>query len=610
MGDNEASASPARARNEAASCSTSTPGFIFTPVTSRRTTFDTVDTNATESDSNRAHAGRKSNYHAKRGSRSRRHLTPEDYTKSICAHSRRSITSCIYPGQCYIDLAAWLQRPQSSYQDDHCLAVLYDLALEGPSRVRYLRSNDLQELNAHPRSEQDAGQVLLLRGYLSPAWVSLIGGKYQVDPEFFHRHLEFFVTLVSRGVYAYPSLPSTSTNIRKLCITTILYQERAKRTGPKADLQVRRIGESETMATYRRQYQTGGHCGDSIVREFESLDEEYSLLEQDISICIVKNGSGWLAIVWLDVGRDLTLGLSGPWTQSQGLSGRNREPFPIMQHHPKMTVRQTAVERAVEANNSQHPAVDYQSRATIPQSTALLPFELETFLDEKSTRNNAMYALSNIFRHAAFSEAQVLSVLERQIEHELGVMQPEDMRSHTLDNLQYFSSILTRHIRHIRNAVRALKSKDDEFSIGGDPAIISVTMDSLNLDFEDLLSRALDLYERCKDGMGVMQNRAIIVESRKAIEQSERVKKLTMLASFFVPLSFSTSVFGMNFREFGQGRLSVWLFAVVSIPIILVSLCFYLWDVWAWICVVCSGTRRFIMGIPKRRFQRQQRFFT
>jgi hypothetical protein len=73
-----------------------------------------------------------------------------------------------------------------------------------------------------------------------------------------------------------------------------LYQERAKRTGPKVDLQARRIEEFEAMATYRRKYQVAGQCGDSIVREFESLDEEYSLLEQDISICIVRNGSGWL----------------------------------------------------------------------------------------------------------------------------------------------------------------------------------------------------------------------------------------------------------------------------------------------------------------------------
>jgi Mg2+ and Co2+ transporter CorA len=281
-----------------------------------------------------------------------------------------------------------------------------------------------------------------------------------------------------------------------------------------------------------------------------------------------------------------------------------------MQHHAKMTVRQTVVERAAEANNSQHPAVAYESRATIPQSAALLPFELETFLDEKNARNNAMYALSNIFRHAAFSEAQVLNVLDRQIEHELGVMQPEDMRSHTLDNLQYFSSILTRHIRHIRNALRALKSTDNEFSAGGDAAITSATRESLMVDFDELLSRALDLYERCKDGMGVMQNRAIIVESRKAIEQSERVKKLTMLASFFVPLSFSTSVFGMNFQEFGQGHLSVWLFAVVSIPIIVLSFCFYMWDMWAWTCVGFWMIRRFIISILEWRFRRQKRSLT
>ena len=271
-----------------------------------------------------------------------------------------------------------------------------------------------------------------------------------------------------------------------------------------------------------------------------------------------------------------------------------------------MTVRQTVVERAVEAT-TKHPAVDYESRTVIPQSTGLLPFELETFIDEMSARENAMYALSNIFRHAAFSESQVLNVLDLQVEHELGILQPEKIRSHTLDNLQYFSSILTRHIRYIRDALRTLKLEENEFSTGGDPTITSDMSKSLVTDFDELLQRALDLHERCKDGMGVMQNRAIIVESRKAIEQSERVKKLTMLASFFVPLSFSTSVFGMNFKQFGQGELSVWLFAVISIPIVVLSFCFYLWDVWAWICGVFWSTWRFITGISEWRYRRQKR---
>ena len=75
-----------------------------------------------------------------------------------------------------------------------------------------------------------------------------------------------------------------------------------------------------------------------------------------------------------------------------------------------------------------------------------------------------------------------------------------------------------------------------------------------------------------------MMNRAVVAESRKAIDQAERLKRLTLLATFFIPLSFTTSLFGMNFEELGQGHLHVWLFAVVSAPVLVLSYCAYVWD--------------------------------
>jgi hypothetical protein len=107
----------------------------------------------------------------------------------------------------------------------------------------------------------------------------MIGGKYHIDPEFFHRHLDFLITLIPRKVFAVPSLPSTSANIHKLRITTILFREKLKTNGPKQDLEARRIAELECMQAYRRQFQGQAQPGDSIVREFATLDEEFVLVE-------------------------------------------------------------------------------------------------------------------------------------------------------------------------------------------------------------------------------------------------------------------------------------------------------------------------------------------
>jgi len=73
-------------------------------------------------------------------------------------------------------------------------------------------------------------------------------------------------------------------------------------------------------------------------------------------------------------------------------------------------------------------------------------------------------------------------------------------------------------------------------------------------------------------------NRASLEESRRAIEQAEKVKRLTLLAFFFVPLSFTASIFGMNFKEFGQGHLSIYIFGIVVGPVFGLSAVVGFWD--------------------------------
>lgn len=74
--------------------------------------------------------------------------------------------------------------------------------------------------------------------------------------------------------------------------------------------------------------------------------------------------------------------------------------------------------------------------------------------------------------------------------------------------------------------------------------------------------------------MNIMMKRSVVLESRKAIEQTDRVKKLTLPTTFLIPLSFTASSFGMNFEVFGQGRLGIWIFPTVAVPIMMLSYAF------------------------------------
>lgn len=78
--------------------------------------------------------------------------------------------------------------------------------------------------------------------------------------------------------------------------------------------------------------------------------------------------------------------------------------------------------------------------------------------------------------------------------------------------------------------------------------------------------------------MTILMNAAAIDESQKAISQAEGVAKLTTLAFFFVPLSFTTSVFGMNFLELSDGNhLSIWVWAATAAGTMIMTYLGLLW---------------------------------
>ncbi|KAK8232500.1 hypothetical protein HDK90DRAFT_512420 [Phyllosticta capitalensis] len=58
------------------------------------------------------------------------------------------------------------------------------------------------------------------------------------------------------------------------------------------------------------------------------------------------------------------------------------------------------------------------------------------------------------------------------------------------------------------------------------------------------------------------------IESTKAIQQAEQVKKLTQLAFCFIPLSFVCGIFGMNVNELAN--ISLWVWGTTSASLLLI----------------------------------------
>ena len=103
----------------------------------------------------------------------------------------------------------------------------------------------------------------------------------------------------------------------------------------------------------------------------------------------------------------------------------------------------------------------------------------------------------------------------------------------------------------------------------GTPADLATAQ--LRTDYEDILERTDALIRAYSEGMEDIHKSAMLLESRKAIEQSKGVARLTLLAFLFIPLSFTSSFFGMNFKELWDDRLSVWVWFITSLPIFAIA---------------------------------------
>lgn len=109
--------------------------------------------------------------------------------------------------------------------------------------------------------------------------------------------------------------------------------------------------------------------------------------------------------------------------------------------------------------------------------------------------------------------------------------------------------------------------------------------ETLLMDVDELNTRAQQLQDEFRDLLNRYVGLASLQESKTSIEQAESVRQLNRLAFLFLPLSFATSLLGMNVVEFGQGSLHIWIFipTAVTISLMVSVLYVYFHDARVWL---------------------------
>lgn len=274
---------------------------------------------------------------------------------------------------------------------------------------------------------------------------------------------------------------------------------------------------------------------------------------------------GLIVFVWLDSGNVLPKNCTAPWVSDE------TRLLPVIRHMPMVALKSHLL---VDSSNNDRIGDPRQS-----QSASLLHIDYGRSLRPSLMATDAFYAVNEIFSFAASSEMHFLNLIDIKLDR---YTESTENEFSSLPNLKYTKEILYRHIQKIQQTLDSIRNaKHPDWPKAGTKGRgkTKIAADAIEQDFTHLLGRAKMMHKRCNEAIIVLMSSVSIAESKKAIGQATRVSRLTFLAFLFVPLSFTTSFFGMNVRELADDHLSIFWWAVISIPVSILTIILFYWDI-------------------------------
>lgn len=157
--------------------------------------------------------------------------------------------------------------------------------------------------------------------------------------------------------------------------------------------------------------------------------------------------------------------------------------------------------------------------------------------------------------------AQALGVLR----HTLDAM-PDDPKV-LIFRLNRALEVLDRAERYFVTVRRFLHSHPTSAGHGSHVRLVS--------EFSELQEDTSDLVKWCRDAHGVALSQVNIEMAQQSLAEGARIKTITYLAFFFVPMTLVASLFGMNVQELSEQRQpSMWLYFAAAAPVTLLTFLF------------------------------------
>ncbi|KAI1756798.1 hypothetical protein F4782DRAFT_549243 [Xylaria castorea] len=338
--------------------------------------------------------------------------------------------------------------------------------------------------------------------------------------------------------------------------------------------------EPQGLRAYLNDLRINQHIGSSIVRRYAILDETTSIVQQDVSFCVhQKRNGGWIGTIWIDNGRSFD-GTSVPWLD-QRVENTDDPYVPLINHLQKVAIIAADPLKPEDSVRDAPKAISGQ----YAPSLSILPRQYGSSLDRAVARTDAFYAFCELLSLAASSDCQFLNLLQQHMDISLRSFNGQEDWS--INNLHYIITLLENIADQAHRVLHLIEKEEySNWPQTSCPKMRKVRGTSKQLltdDYRDILRRSTDLAERGRGGIGFITTDISTRASQRSFDQAKEVNRLTLLAFFFLPLSFVTSIFGMNIATFddlkwGIGSIFIALF-VVLIP----SLTLLFWGKMSWV---------------------------